>query len=209
MKSTPRTAARFTGVGVTALSMLVALAGCSHIKGAFQSPDSSPPAHIIHLPDAQQGALYQQQGIMAKQDYLRLVKIQDGIDRTQKVSDGDVAFIARELNSLPVQNTAKNAVQAQHLVLDHTYASPGHKPKRLTPSQRSRLYNAILPYTSSSDQWVQVDASLALAGTRDPRAIPVLKHMAQSSQYSVVRLDAAAFLKQLRKVLASPGKSGG
>lgn len=199
MTSYPSTALRLVAASV-ALPVIAVLTGCSHIKAAFQSPDSTPPAHIVHLPDEQQGALYQQQGVIAKQDYLRLVKIQAGIDRAQKVSDEDVAFIAQQLNARPVQDTSKNAVQAQHLILDHTYASPGHKPKRLTPSQRGRLYDAILPYTSSSDQWVQVDASLALAGTRDPRAIKVLEHMAQSSPYSVVRLDAKEWLKGLKKV---------
>ena len=182
----------------------MALAGCGKIKDALQSPPAPTPA-TVYLSDAQKGDLYQQQGVIAKQDYLHLVRIQDGINQTQKVSDEDMAFIVRELNSLPVQNTSKTAAQAQHLVLDHTYASPGHKPKRLTPSQRSRLYNAILPYTSSSDQWVQVDASLALAGTRDPRAIPILKHMAQSSPYSVVRLDAKEWLKALRKAGVTAG----
>ncbi len=146
---------------------------------------------------------------MAKQDYLRLVKIQNGIDRTHKVSDEDVAFIARELNSLPVQNTSKNAAKAQDLVLAHTYASPGHKPKQLTPTQRNILYNAILPYTNSRDEGVQVNSTLALAGTRDQRAIKVLDNLARNSPHPLVRLDAAAFLNQLRKVLASPGKPGG
>lgn len=207
MASFPSTAPRLAAIVSVALPMIAALAGCSHIKAAFQSPDSSPPAHIIHLSDDQQGALYQQQGVIVKQDYLRLVKIQDGINRTQRVSDADVAFIARQLNARPFQDTSKNAVQAQHLILDHTYASPGHKPKRLTPSQRSRLYNAILPYTSSPDKWVQVDASLALAGTRDPRAIKVLEHMAQSSPYSVVRLDAKTWLKSLQKAGVTSGQA--
>ena len=182
MASFRSTALRLAATVSVALPVVVALAGCSHIKAAFQSPTPSAPA-IVRLSDAQQGVLYQKQGVIAKQDYLRLVKIQNGIDRTQKLSDEDVEYITRELNALPVQNTSKNVAQAQDLVLWHTYASPGHKPKRLTPTQRSRLYSAILPYTSSSDQGVQVNASLALAGTRDPRAIKVLEHMAQSSQY--------------------------
>ena len=199
---------RTVGGAFAAATTVAALAGCSHVKAAFQSPESSPPVQTPHLPDQQQGALYQQQGVMTKQDYLRLVKIQDGIDRTQRISDEDVAFIARELNSLPVQNTSKSAVQAQEMVLAHTYASPGHKPKQLTPSQRGRLYNAILPYTGSSDQWVQVGASLALAGTRDPRAIGVLNRMAQSSQYPVVRMDARTWLKRLRGVGVTADKAG-
>jgi len=207
MTSFRLTALRLAATACVALPTVFALAGCSRIKAAFQSPDSTPPARIVHLPDDQQGALYQQQRVIAKQDYLHLVKIQEGINRTQKASDEDVAFIAQQLNARPVQATSKNAVQAQHLILDHTYASPGHKPKRLTPSQRSRLYNAILPYTSSSDQWVQVDASLALAGTRDPRAIKVLEHMAQSSQYSVVRLDATTWLKSLREAGVTSGQA--
>lgn len=207
MASFQSTALRLAATASGALPVVAALAGCSHIKAAFQSPDSSPPAHIVHLSDEQQGTLYQQQGVIAKQDYLRLVKIQDGIDRTQKVSDGDVAFIAHQLNARPAQDTSKNAVQAQDLVLWHTYASPGHKPKQLTPSQRGHLYDAILPYTSSSDQAVQVNASLALAGTRDPRAIKVLEHMAQSSQYSLVRLDAKAWLKRLREVGVTTDKT--
>jgi hypothetical protein len=146
---------------------------------------------------------------MAEQDYLHLVKIQNGINTTQTISDRDVDFLVQQLKSLPVQNTSKNAVQAQDLVLAHTYASPGHKPKRLTPSQRSRLYNAILPYANSTDEGVQVNTTLALAGTRDPRAIKVLENLARNSPRPLVRLDAAAFLKQLRKVLASPGKPGG
>lgn len=201
------TVLRFSATASVALPMVVALAGCSHIKAAFQSPTPSAPA-TVRLSDAQQGALYQQQGVIAKQDYLHLVKIQENIDRTQKVSDEDVAFITRELNSLPVQISSKNAVQAQDLILWHTYASPGHKPKHLTPTQRSRLYSAILPYTGSSDQGVQVNASLALAGTRDPRAIKVLEHMAQSSQYSLVRMDARAWLKRLREVGVTADKAG-
>ena len=186
--------------------MVAALAGCSRLKETFQPPDSSPATATVTLSDEQQGGVYQQQGIIGKQNYLRLVKIREGIDKTQTVSDEDIAFIAHQLSMRPVQNISKNAVQAQHLVLDHTYASPGHKPKHLTVSQRSRLYNAILPYTSSADQWVEVDASLALAGTRDPRAIPVLEHMAQSSPYSVVRLDAKTWLVALQKVGVTAGK---
>jgi hypothetical protein len=182
------------------LAIAVALAGCGRLKETFQPPDSSPATPTVHLSDQQQGAFYQQQGIIGKQEYLRLVKIQDGIDKTQTVSDEDVTFIVHQLSLRPAQNISKNAAQAQHLVLHNTYASPGHKPKHLTASQRSRLYNAIVPYTGSADQWVEVDASLALAGTHDPRAIPVLERMAQSSPYSVVRLDAKTWLEALRKV---------
>lgn len=203
MTSFPSKALRLAAAAFTALSVVTTLAGCSHIKAAFQSPTPSAPAPA-RLSDAQQGALHQQQGVIAKQDYLRLVTIQDGINRTQKVSDDDVVFIVRQLNSLPVQNTSKNAAEAQKLVLGHTV---GAKPKQLTPSQRGRLYTAILPYTSSPDQWVQVAASLALASTRDPRAIPVLQRMAQSSQYSVVRLDAGTWLKRLREAGVTSGQA--
>ncbi len=188
------------------ISTALAISGCSQIKGALQPPDTSPSAHIVRLSDQQQGAHYQQQGVMAEQDYLHLAKIRGGMDQTQKLSDADVTFLVQQLSSLPAQTTSPNKVQAEEIVLGHTYSSPGHKPKRLTPSQRSRLYNAIVPYTKSPDQWVQVEASLALAGTRDSRAIPVLEHMAQNSPYSVVRLDANTWLKRLKEVHVTPDK---
>jgi hypothetical protein len=200
MPSFQSTLPRLVVISGAVFAIAVALAGCSRLKETFQPPDSSPATPTVHLSDQQQGALYQQQGIIGKQDYLQLVKIQEGIDKTQAMSDEDIAFIVHELSLRPAQNISKNAVQAQRLVLDRTYASPGHKPKHLTASQRSRLYDAIVPYTSSADQGVEVEASLALAGTRDPRAIPVLEHMAQSSPYSVVRMDAQAWLTALRKV---------
>jgi len=194
-------ALRFVGAASVTLSLVVSFAGCSRIKSALQPPTPSPSTPApVRLSDAQQGALYQQQGIIAKQDYLHLVRVQDGINRAQTISDEDVAFIEQQLSARPVQDTSRNAVQAQDLILWHTHASAGHKPKRLTPAHQVRLYKAILPYTSSSDQGVQVDASLALATTRDPRAIKVLEHMAQSSPYSVVRLDAKTWLKRLTEV---------
>ena len=188
-----------------ALPAAVALAGCGRVRTALQPPAPPAPAPA-RLSDAQQGALYQRQGVIAKQDYLRLVRIQDGINRTQAVSQEDADFLVRQLKSRPVQTASRNVIEAENIVLCHTY---GTKPKRLTHSQSQRLYNAILPYAQSPDEGIQVNTTLALASTRDPRAIKVLQTLSQQGRSPLVRRDAAYFLKQLRKALASSGKPGG
>ena len=206
MASSKSKVPRFIGIACFTLCLGFAAAGCTTVKGAFSVPDTSPPVHFVGASPEQQGALYQQQGVMTKQDYLRLTKIQEGIDQTQKVSDEDVAFLQQRLGSLPVQGASPTEIQAENFVISHTYGSLGHKPKHLTPSQRSRLYNAIVPFTRSPDQWVEVNASLALASTRDPRAVFVLEGMAQNSPYPVVRLDANAWLKRLRALPLTSGQ---
>ena len=206
MKPTPFAVCRPVVFCAIAAFSAPMLAGCGTVKGALTPPDSTPPAHIVRLSAPQQAALYQQEGVMAASDYLRLVRIQNGIDRTQRLSDADVAFVVRQLAPLPVRNPSPAQVQAENVILSHTYGSPGHRPKQLTISQRNRLYTAIVPFTGSTDQWVQVGSSLALAGTRDPRAVPVLQRMAQSSPYAVVRLDANEWLKRLRAVGVTAGK---
>jgi len=141
--------------------------------------------------------------MIAPRDYQRLVSIQQEIKQTQQVSDADVTFLVKELSLFPPQNTSSNGLAAANFVLSHTYDL---KPKRLTPSQRRRLYNAIVPYTRVPDSPTEVNASLALASTRDPRAIGRLQNLVWSSPYPTVRLSAKDFLAQLRKVLASPSK---
>ncbi len=138
--------------------------------------------------------------MIAPKDYQCLVSIQQEINQTQQVSDPDVTFLVKELSLFPPQNISPNSRAAANFVLDHTY---GLKPKRLTPSQRRRLYNAIVPYTRTPDSATEVNASLALASTRDPRAISRLQNLVGSSPYPVVRLSAKDFLARLQKVLAS------
>ena len=194
---------RLIGASLLSIATSATLVGCGHVKDALSPPDSSPPAHIIHLSDQQQGALYQQQGVIAKSSYIRLAQIQDGVNKTQRVSDGDVTFLVQQLGSLPARTTSPTKIQAENVVLAHVV---GDKPKHLTPSQRTRLYGAILPYIGSSDPQVQVGASLALASTRDPRAVAVLQGMARSSPYPVVRLDAKEWLKSFREAHVTSGK---
>ncbi len=143
--------------------------------------------------------------LIAPKDYQRLVSFQQKINQTQQVSDADVTFLVKEFSSFPPQNTSLNNLTAANFVLDHTYTyGPTHK--RLTPSLRRRLYDAIVPYTRTPDSPTEVNASLALASTRDPRATGRLQNLVWSSPYPTVRLSAKVFLAQLRKVLASPPK---
>jgi len=143
--------------------------------------------------------------LIAPKDYQRLVSFQQKINQTQQVSDADVTFLVKEFSSFPPQNTSLNNLTAANFVLDHTYTY-GPKHKRLTPSQRRRLYDAIVPYTRTPDSPTEVNASLALASTRDSRATGRLQNLVWSSPYPTVRLSAKVFLAQLRKVLASPPK---
>ena len=194
--------ARVGRLSITAAVFLfgVEIMGCSQIKSSLQPPNSPPTITTSPLSDKQQGALLQQQGVIAQQDYLRLASIQNGINQAQKVSDKDVSFLVQQLHSLPVKTSSPQKLQAENLVLGHTV---GSKPKKLTPGQQRRLFDAVVPYTNSPDQWVQVSASLALASTRDLRAVPVLTRMEQSSPYPVVRLDAREWLKRLRDIQAT------
>ncbi len=148
-------------------------------------------------------ARHSRQSVVTQKEYLHLVKIQQGINQSQRLSDADVTFLVSELNSLSPQSISLNQLMAANLVLAHTY---GIKPKITTLSQRHRLYDAIVPYTYIPDSATEVNASLALASTRDPRAVARLENLAWSSPYPVVRLSANNFLMQLQKVL-TPRKS--
>lgn len=161
------------------------------------------PYRFTKLREAAQASSKITKAYYGQKDYQRLVSIQQEINQTQQISDADVTFLVRELNLFPTQNTSSNSLSAANFVLDHTY---GLKPKRLTLSQSRRLYDAIVPYTRIPDSNTQVNAALALASTRDPRAVSRLQNLVWSSPYPVVRLSAKNFLARLQQVLASPPK---
>jgi hypothetical protein len=147
--------------------------------------------------------MYHRQSLLTKQDYRRLVYIRQEIDGTQKLSDADVTFLVSELHSLPPQNTSPNEATALSLVFSHIQ---GSKPKLLTSVQSRRLYDAIVPYLRSPDQWTQVAAAGALASTHDPRAVSRLESLAWSSPSLDVRSSVGDDLLRLQRTLLVTGK---
>lgn len=194
MKPTTIRLAQFIGASS---AMVLILSGCGHVKPLSQ------PTSVYQSSGSSPSPFKNYQSFFSQKDYQRLVGIQQEISQTQQISDADVTFLVRELSLFPPQNTTPNGLAAANFVLSHTYDL---KPKRLTPSQSRRLYNAIVPYTRIPDSPTEVNASLALASTRDPRAIGRLQNLVRNSPYPTVRLSAKDFLAQLQRVLASSPK---
>lgn len=196
MKPIALTVAQIIGAS---FAVVFALPGCGHVK------QTSPATLVYQAPGSRPSRTSQRNypSFFGQKDYQRLVGIQQEISRTQQISDADVTFLIKELRLFPPQNTSPNSLAAANFVLSHTYDL---KPKRLTPTQSHRLYDAIVPYTRTPDSATEVDAALALASTREPRAIGRLQNLTWSSPYPTVRLSAKDFLAQLRKVLTAPHK---
>lgn len=193
---TPAQTIGASSIGAFSAAVLI-LSGCGYVK---QTPSST----LVYQASASRPSLFKDyQSFFGQKDYQRLISIQQEISQTQQISDSDVTFFVKELRLFPPQNTSPNSLAAANFVLSHTV---GLKPKRLTPFQSRRLYDAIVPYTRIPDSDTQVNAALALTATHDPRAIGRLQNLVWSSPYPVVRLSAKVFLTQPHKVPASTPK---
>lgn len=144
--------------------------GLLRAKAAPAAPAAHSPTSGIVAPDPQPGAL-------SLAEWSRLCAVEIRLEQTQTISDGDIGFVAHLLRSRPPLDTPDNAFTREQLTLSQLCAS---KPVLLTPVQRKRLFDAVLPFTGSTNSVVQGNAMLVLARTRDPRVVPVMKRLMNS-----------------------------
>ena len=189
---------RYFCVSLLLLSLLL-LAGC-HQNTPVQVKQST--GFLNHT---------QQEGVLNMADHTHLIQIQTVLWQTHQMSDADLDFWVSLLQRGPLKNDPTAWAGFHTLVLEDAL---GHK--QLSSSQQTKMYDAVLPYVSDAAYTKDVDPSdpqmtqklrigneqnavALLAQTRDPRALGVLAHVAQSSPYPDVRQKA----KDLHEKLAA------
>lgn len=161
----------------------------------------------------------EQQGILAAADHARLIKISTYIERNQQLPDNDLNFWISLLQKGPLKDNPSNRGLFYTIVMGGALGR-----KQLSTSSQEKMYDAVLPFVSDaayitamdpantrtdpSDPTTQVNlrtgseeiAVMLLAQTRDPRALPVLRNLAQSSQYPSLRATAQEYYTKLAAV---------
>jgi hypothetical protein len=130
-------------------------------------------------------------------EWARLAIVQTHLEQTQRLTESDIAFADHLLRSKPPLDTPQNAVDRQRITLAQLTAG---RPNQLTPAQRKRLFDVVLPCTRSGNSVVQGNAMIVLASTRDPRVIPVLRRL-ESSSDPFIHTQARLTLHRFQTVL--------
>ncbi len=168
----------------------------------------------------------ERKGILSTIDYARLAQVSDTIQHQHQMTDADLDSWIAVLQKGPLKDTPSNRMGFDSIVL-----GLGIGRKNLTPSQQEKMYNAVLPFVSDaayakaldpsdtrsdpSDPTTQKNlmigseetAAMLLAETRDPRALGVLKDLAQHSPYPHLQKTALREHDKLATALGTSGQS--
>lgn len=144
--------------------------------------------------------LYRQReeaGILTAKDHFRLNNIQLGIEKNRTVSDEDLDWAIRLMHSEPMRNSEKARYELPRVVMAYLGG-----PKRLSTSQRDKLFQAVLPYLSSPNKWLRMAGITSMININDPRAISHLRRLTNDPDGDVKRL-AVKVLNRISKTNAT------
>ena len=170
----------------------------------------------------------ERKGILSANDYARLGQVSAAIENQHQITDADLDSWVAVLQKGPLKDTPSNRMGFNSIVL-----GLGVGRKHLTPPQQEKMYNAVLPFVSDAAYAKAIDPSdtradpsdpttqknlmigeeeiavMLLAETRDPRALSVLKDLAQNSPYPHLRRTALKEHDKLAAALAAAGQPAG
>jgi len=134
-------------------------------------------------------------GIITPDDRDRLVAISTKVFKRHTLTDDDLTFALRLLNSEPLENKSTNKLSLQAMTLSSLIGS-----KDLTKDQVERIIDGLTPFTKSPNSTVAFYATLALGGTHDARVIPILEDISRTTYSDKIRDAAHEDLRRLRNL---------
>ena len=144
---------------------------------------AAPRDQFATIETARMAGALQDEGVMPTVDYVHLTDIGDKIDAFGEVSDEDLRWMLNAMRA-PLHHDNQDAALLHMEVLVRL-----RRARRLTPAQRTRIYDAMFPLLSSSGKsgLDRCQAAKTLGMLGDKRAIPHLTPLLRDPPYCLIK----------------------
>lgn len=169
---------------VTLLALIVLLSGglfFVHYQNSHNLSTSQVKKQSHQqIAEKQNDQQIEEAGIMTVADHNRLTSIHDNVEKTGSISNDDFNWVITLLQSKPLKDTDFSRAMKPSSVMLYM----GHLEK-LSPAQKQKLYNALLPYLSNGSSPLKQMAMRILGDAKVSSAKPVLTQLLHDNSAGV------------------------